>query len=179
MQLRKEIITHFAFLTSFLLFVTVFRSWFDIYYITFWIGGVVGTILPDFDQLVYVYLLKPTDLSSQRIGSLIQQKNLKAAMRVMATTRSERKHLIFHTVQFQLVFLALALLIITSTGNFLGRGIVLGVMLHLIIDQVVDLVETGNLDNWFSQLQVNLDPDQKKWYLGFNIAILLLFGFFL
>lgn len=179
MQLRKEIITHFAFIISYLTLVTVFRGWFDTYYITFWVGGLVGTILPDLDQLVYVYLLRPTDLSSQRINSLLQQKNLKSAMRVMATTRSERKHLIFHTAQFQVIFLVLAFLVVTSTGNFLGRGMVLGAMLHLVIDQVVDLVETGNLDNWFSQFQLNLDAEQKKWYLGFNMLALLVFGFFL
>ena len=56
---------------------------------------------------------------------------------------------------------------------------VLGVMLHLVIDQVVDLVETGGLDNWFSQFQLRLNEEQKRWYLGINVALILLFGFML
>lgn len=179
MQLRKEIITHFAFLISFFTLITLFRSWYDLFYLPFWIGGIIGTVLPDLDQFIYVYFLRPTDLSSQRTYSLIQQKNLKAAMRVMATTRTERKYLIFHTAHFQLIFLILAFLVVTSTGNVLGRGIVLGTSLHLIIDQVVDFMETGRLDNWFRQFQLRLDEEQKKWYLGFNILALFVFGFLL
>ncbi len=179
MKLRKEIATHFSFMVAFFTFITIYKGLFDLYYLPFWIGGVLGTILPDVDHLIYVYVLKPADLSSQRVASYIGKRDAKSAIRVLYESRIERVSLIFHTAHFQLIFLVLAFLVVTSSGSPLGRGIVLAFSLHLLIDQVVDYMETGNIDNWFKQISVDLDAQQKKWYLGFNLAILLIFGFFL
>lgn len=179
MKLRKEIITHFSFMIAFLSLITVYKGLYDLYYLPFWIGGIIGTILPDVDHLIYLYVLKPTDLSSQRVASYIGKGDVKSAVRVLYESRIERVSLIFHTAHFQLIFLVLAFLVVTSSGSPLGRGIVLAFALHLLIDQVVDFMETGNINNWFRQISVDLDAQQKKWYLGFNLAILLVLGFFL
>lgn len=179
MKLRKEIITHFSFMVAFLSLITVYKGLFDIYYLSFWLGGILGTMLPDVDHLIYIYILKPSDLSSQRIASYINKRDTKNAVRVLYESRLERTSLIFHTAHFQLIFLILAFLVITSSGSVFGRGLVLSFSLHLLIDQFVDFMETGRIDNWFKQISVDLDANQKKWYLGFNLAILLVFGFFL
>ena len=179
MKLQKELITHFSFVIAFLALITLYKGLFDVYYLSFWFGGILGTILPDIDHFIYIYVLKPNDLSSQRIASYVDKRDTKNAIRVLYESRLERKSLIFHTAHFQLIFYVLAFLVITSSGSVFGRGIVLAFSLHLLIDQVVDFVETGNIDNWFKQISMDLDANQKKWYLGFNLAILLVFGFFL
>lgn len=176
--MKKDLITHFTFLVAFFLFITIFRRWFDISFITFWVGGVVGTLLPDADHLIYVYLSKPHELTSQRVNNLLAGKNVKKSWDLLAITRTERKDLIFHSAYFQVIFIILSFLVISSSGNYFGRGLVLAFMLHLLIDQVVDLVEVNSLDNWFGKLIVITDKLQRRVYLVVNLIVLLVFGFY-
>ncbi len=110
---------------AFFALITVYKGLYDLYYLPFWIGGIIGTILPDVDHLIYIYVIKPTDLSSQRVASYINKRDVKSAVRVLYESRIERVSLIFHTAHFQLIFLVLAFLVVTSSGSPLGRGIVL------------------------------------------------------
>lgn len=175
--MRKEIFIHFAFLISFLIFVSLFKGFFSFSYWALWLGGIIGTILPDIDHLVYVLFLEPQDLNSQRISFKISKREIIDAFRLMAETRKERKNLIFHTTLFQVIFVILSFWIITSSGSIFGRGLVLGFLLHLLIDQLVDLQDTGNLTNWLKQ--VTLDKNQMLFYIGVNLVIILIFGFLL
>ena len=177
--MKKEVLIHFLFLIALFALVTLVKDWFDLIYLPFWFGGILGTILPDVDHLIYVYMLAPKEQTSQDVAGLISKSDWKASLTLLASTRSERTNLIFHTAHFQILFLAFALLVITSSGSLLGRGLVLAFLLHLLIDEVVDFIETGNLSNWFNKIQVSLDKEQMQWYLIANIVVLLIFGFLL
>lgn len=72
-----------------------------------------------------------------------------------------------------------AFLKVTSSGNLLGQGLVLAFLIHLLIDQIVDLVEKKNVDKWFSRMPVELDEKQRKWFIGANVlAVVVLAVFF-
>lgn len=176
MKLRKELITHFSFTVSFFVIITIFRRWFDLYYLPFWIGGILGTIMPDLDQLIYIYFLKPTETGSQRITAMLDRRDVMGALKSLSEARYQRNKLIFHTAQFQLIFLVLTFFVISSSGNYFGWGIVLAFSLHLLIDEVVDLMETKGLKNWFTELPIELDKEQRRWYLVVNFLILLVLG---
>jgi hypothetical protein len=177
--MKREAIIHFTFWVAFFLLISLFRGWFSLAYLPLWFGGIVGTILPDVDHLIYVYFLRPHELSSQRVNSMVSKHELVKSLQYLAETRSERTHLIFHTGYFQAIFFALAFLVITSSGSIFGRGLVLGFALHLIIDQVVDIMETGKLENWLRQLPIELEEEQQRWYLGLMLLIFLVFAFIL
>ena len=115
----------------------IIKKYFDLSYWTFWIGGIVGTILPDTDRALYPYLGLPEPV--------IQKKDL-----------------IFHTTFFQIIFLVLTFWMITSSGSFFGRGLVLAFSLHLLVDQAIYLIET---------------KDKVRWLVMF--LLLLTFGFLL
>jgi hypothetical protein len=176
---KKDLLTHFTFLIAFFIFISLFKSWLALSFLPFWIGGILGTLLPDLDHLIYVYLLKPHELTSQRVNSLIASRNIVKTWNLLASTRSERTELIFHTVSFQLIFLIFAFLVVTSSGSLLGRGLVLAFSLHILIDQAIDLIETDNLDNWFRKLPVSLNTRQRHWYLAVTLVTLLILGFVL
>jgi hypothetical protein len=177
--MKKEIFIHFSFLVVFFFLISLFRGWMDFNYWSFWLGGMVGTLLPDLDHFIYVYFLRPHELTSQRVGYLIGKREILKSLRLLAQTRSERTKLIFHTANFQLIFLVLTFLVITSSGSLFGRGLVLAFGLHLLVDQVVDLKETGSLDNWFSSFLISLDNSQIKGFWLILLLILLVFGFLL
>lgn len=177
--MKKELVTHFSFMIALFIFISLYRGWFDLTYLPFWAGGILGTILPDIDHLIYVYFLRPGDETSQKVVSLIGKRETVKSLALMAETRGERKHLIFHTLQFNILFLLFVFLIVTSSGSYLGRGIVLAFSLHLLIDQIIDFMETGSLSNWLRQVNVAFTKGQRRWYLILNVFVLLVFGFLL
>lgn len=175
--MKRELFIHFSFWFFFFVFVAVVKHYFALNYWSFWLGGLVGIILPDIDHLIYVYFVKPTDLSSQRINYLVNKKELSRSVELLYETRSERRGLIFHTIFFQLIFFILTFWMLSSSGSYFGRGLVLSFIFHLSVDQLIDLNDIKNLENWFTYLPFKLDFKQSKNYWIISTAVILLLGF--
>ncbi len=110
--MRKEILTHFGFLFVFTVLIVLLKRWFALSYWPFAVGGILGTILPDLDHLIYVYLLRPQELTSQRVNLMVQKRSLWPTLELLAATRTERRELIFHSFYFQIIFWILTFLVI-------------------------------------------------------------------
>ncbi len=176
--MKKDLITHFVYMLAFLILVALYRQWIALEYLPLLFGGMIGTLLPDIDHLIYIYLLKPNESMSKEVTNLVGNRNFLKSWNILANTRTERKNLIIHSAHFQLIFLAFAFFVITSTGSLLGRGLVLAFALHILIDQIIDYMETKKLDHWFTKIPLALSEKQKRWYLIGNIAALIILGFF-
>lgn len=174
--MRRELFIHFSFWFAFFVAIAVFKNYFTLSHWPFWLGGLIGVVMPDIDHLIYVYFIKPTDLSSQRINYLINKKTLLRSVELMYETRTERRGLVFHTIFFQLIFFILTFWMLSSSGSYFGRGLVLSFILHLSIDQLIDLNDLKNLENWFTNLPFKLDLTQSKIYWRISTAIILLLG---
>lgn len=180
--MRKEILTHLAYLLGFSVLVIIFRGWFqlDINNATriglFLAGGLIGTLLPDIDHLIYVYVLKPQDLTSMRVDYMVKKREFWSTLELLSLTRDERKTLIFHTAHFQVIFWVLAFLVLSSSASVFGRGLVLAFALHLIVDQLLDLLQLEHLHNWFAKINLTLEKEKYVLYWIANIGILLLLG---
>lgn len=172
--MKREIALHFVSTLILLVLIILFKRWFNLSYWPVIVGGVVGTFLPDIDHYIYVYFLAPQDLTSQRVGSLVAKKDVGRSISLLYETRAERKNLIFHSFYFQMIFWVLAFLVISSSGSVFGRGLVGAFALHLILDQFVDLRQTGSLENWFSQINISLTKERATQYIGVSLAVLLL-----
>ena len=187
--MKKEILTHIVYLLVFSILVILVKRYFLPLELTsalrialFLLGGILGTIMPDIDHLIYIYLLHPQELTSQRVNYVMGNMALPVKQRIwqvfelMTATREERKGLIFHTIHFQLIFWVLTFLVISSSGSILGRGLVLAFSLHLIIDQLLDLMKLENLDNWFRAWNIELEKEKYLFYWLGNVVVLLIFG---
>ena len=176
--MKREIYLHTVFYISFFVFITIFQKYFDVSYWVFWIGGLFGTILPDIDHLLYLYL-KPQELTTQRAQFYWDRNEIKRIFTLLYETRGERRGLIFHSVLFQLIFLVLTFWIVTSSGSLFGKGMVLAFSLHLLIDQIADIVELRSFDNWTKGINYQFDLQKAKLYwLGVLILVLILGLFF-
>lgn len=175
--MKKEIFIHFSFLISIFILISLLKGWMNPAYWPFWAGGVVGTLLPEIDHFIYVYFLKPHELTSQRFSYMMGKRDLKRSLTLLAETRTERTKLIFHTAAFQIVFAILTFFVITSSGSLLGRGLVLSFYLHLLIDQLIDFTKIGNLEIWFQDFPIRLDEDKRKIYWGVVTFLFLIFAF--
>ncbi|OGM75532.1 hypothetical protein A2210_00340 [Candidatus Woesebacteria bacterium RIFOXYA1_FULL_40_18] len=177
--MKKELFTHFAFLISFFILVSIFRGYFSLPFWPFWVGGILGTLMPDLDHFLYVYFLRPQELTSQRVNYMLGKGEVFKTLDLLAETRYERTKLIFHTIFFQVIFFILSFLVISSSGSIFGRGLVLAFLLHLSIDQIIDLKETGGFSNWMRDMPFVLDRTRTIYYVIATLLIILLFGFLL
>ncbi len=171
--MKKELLVHFGAAASYLFFLSLFNDWLDVKYYELWIGGVIGTLLPDIDHLIYIYL-RPHELTSQRVSRKARSANVFEALELLAMTRSERNKLIFHTAPFQVLMTILCFLVVTSSNSLLGMGLALTFLLHLLVDQVLDLADQKNLANWFYQTPINLDIKKASLYWGVGVLALLI-----
>lgn len=177
--MKKEALLHFSVLVIYFALITLYKRWFDSpVYLLFWVGGIVGTLLPDFDHLIYSYISRPQDLTSQRAQHMFSAKEITKAGNLLAMTRYERVSPIFHTAFFQVFFAIFSFFVITSTGSLLGRGLVLAFLLHLVVDQTKDYLDTDSLDRWFYNLKLKPTSQTTSFYLLANFLLIAFFGLF-
>lgn len=175
--MRRELLVHFSFWFSFFVFISLVRGYLSIGYWPFWLGGILGTFLPDIDHFIYLFFLRPQELTSQRVVYSLGKGEFARTLDLLYETRYERRGLIFHTIFFQIIFLVLTLWMITSSASLFGRGLVLAFALHLSIDQVTDLVDMKSLANWFKFIPINLDFRQSELYSLGVLIVVCVFGF--
>lgn len=183
--MKKELLLHF--LTTLVLLAIVFLLKFlnlnsleaNLSYWPLFVGGFIGMLLPDVDHVIYIYYLRPYEVTSQRVMYQAQKGNLKSSWDILSSTREERVNLILHTILFQVVFVILSFLVVTSSVSLLGLGLVLAFLLHLLVDQILDLNQNGNIQNWFKNIPIILDKLETNIYLIANAIIILVFGILL
>lgn len=132
--MKKYIINNFLIWLGYFVFLVVVNSMYSFSYWPLYIGGLVGLfIMPNLDHLLYVFVFKPQELTSQRIIALVHNSPYKDVLRLLYDTADERIDLIFHTPLFQIIFAVLTFWVVTSSGNLFARGLVLSFMLSLSI----------------------------------------------
>jgi hypothetical protein len=173
---KRELTKHFMFWLIYFVLIILIKHYFSLFYLPFVIGGLVGVVLPDIDHIIYAYLIKPQDLTSQRLNFLINKNEILRSVELLYETREERHELIFHSLLFQGIFFILMVWMLSSSGSLLGRGLVISFMLHLSVDQFIDLKKLGNLNNWFKNLPFRFDDKQSKIYWIISTSLILLMG---
>lgn len=167
--MKKEITNHFIFFFSFFLLSTLVKQYFNWIHLLFWAGGIVGTVLPDVDHLLYVFVFKPIELTSQRVSYYLKNKQVKEGIRLLYDTRLERKDLIFHDFRFLVIFAILTFWVVSSSGSLFGRGLVLGFWLHLSVDYLKRFLE--------GEYVVNQNKDKSLYFVVGMFLLLFIFGF--
>lgn len=130
---KKEVLNNLIYFFIYFVFVTLFNKLFSFTYWPIYLGGLIGLFMPNLDHILYIFVFKPLELTSQRVKILINEKRYKEALMLLYDTKEERKDLIFHSTNFQLIFAVLTFWVISSSGNLFGRGLVLGFFLSLVI----------------------------------------------
>jgi hypothetical protein len=175
--MNKQLALYYASFIVFFLLMSLARGWFSIAFIVFWVGGAIGAILPDVDHFIYVYLLRPHEVTSQRAVRMMGSGKLLSTYGLLARTRNERTNLIFHTVLFQIIFFVFTFFVLSSSNSLFGRGIVLAFSLHLLVDQFLDFQQIGSINHWFKNISVNFDKNKTIFYWTAASISLVVFGF--
>lgn len=165
--MRKEITNHLIYLLAYFIFLTLANSLYSFKYWPLYVGGLVGLFMSNLDHLLYIFVLKPQELTSLRVSTLIKNKQFKEALVLLYDTRGERTDLMFHTVMYQLIFAVLTFWVVSSSGNLFGRGLVLAYYLSLVL---------FNLKKFLNKEVIFGDLDQTRIYFAGQVILLFVFG---
>jgi len=177
--LKKETFFHLIVFFGLFILITLIKKYFDLSYWPFWVGGLIGTFLPDIDHLIYVYFIAPQELTSQRVTQAVGKRKFTETAGLLVDTKNEREQLVFHNILFQLIFITASVLVLTSSGSIFGRGLVIAFNLHLLIDQFIDLNEGLSLSRWYKNLPFSFEKPVFRAYMFVVLLVILFFGFLL
>jgi hypothetical protein len=131
------------------------------------LGGVLGWLLEWLDRLVYIYWSHPGAQLSQYVRYHFGKREFKAGWQLLRRRQAELAELTFRSALFQLVWVVLAVFALTSTVSSFGKGLVMGLGLHILTDEWRDyLRDRETLKRWlFWQIKRDISEREMKVYL--------------
>ncbi len=136
--MKRVFFIHISFLVSFFILLSLVNSWLALSYWPLWLGAIIGSVLPELDSLVYVFFVNPQELTSQRVIYFFKKGNILSAIKLLNETSAERDLLVFHSLSFILVSFVLLFWLATSSSNLLGLGIGFSIVLHGLVNELID-----------------------------------------
>ncbi|MCS7091981.1 MAG: hypothetical protein NZM26_01365 [Patescibacteria group bacterium] len=185
--MKERLIVHTSLFFALLLLVGLFKQWFSSYELSslyrvilpFLYGAIIGSLLPYLDHLIYVYGIRPEELTSQRVRGYFSKGNLVSGIKLLFASHDERNKFILHTAHFQLIFVLVSFWVVSSGASIFGKGVVVFFLLHLVVEQILQLNEKKNINNWFYAIPFDLSKKQQILYVGVNLVLVLLLALFL
>lgn len=170
---NRRFIVSFSYLTL----IILLRWRLDWQIINWYFGGGLGWLLVFLERLVWVYWTKPQTQLATEARYLISQRRFKAVGQLLMMRSQEQIELSFHSALFQAVWVPLALFAITSTASMFGKGMIMGLGLHLLYDEWQDYRRSPELlRSWlFWQIKRTVSFQEQKVYLWImTIAFVIL-----
>jgi hypothetical protein len=140
------------------------------------LGGALGWNLLFIDQLLWVYFSHPEAELSKEVKTLVDQGRYKAVYRFLKEKEDKQQHRAFKNFLFQISWLVLTIFVMTSTAGLFGKGLVMGVGLHLLIEEWQSFQSQGNFDWLFWQMKEKLDQHGQKIFLYLVSGFFILFS---
>lgn len=97
------------------------------------VGVIVGVLVLFADRIVYTYSYPGAQIS-QQFAWYIKEKKYLDALELLDVRRLEQERLTFRSALFMSIWVPLAFFALTSTTGFFGKGVVMGLMLHILAD---------------------------------------------
>ncbi len=108
------------------------------------LGWILGNLLAELDHVSYVIVCNPQELTCQRVRQELGVRSWKSAWELLRRTAGERTRLPIHNILTGLVVAVLGVWIVSSAGNVLTLGVVVGLGVRLFTD-----FWSSNKKDWF------------------------------
>jgi hypothetical protein len=183
--MQKYVLAHlpmalgYAFLIFLINGFLPFGSW-DSYLNWFWwvVGVVAGVLILFVDRIVYTYSYPGTQIA-QQFAWYIKQKHYGEALSMLYDRRLEAERLTFRSSLFMVVWVPLAFFALTSTPALFGKGVVMGIMLHILWDswrlQRIDPKRLHLRLFWLVKREIT--DEERSIFLWVLTVIFILFSF--
>lgn len=169
-----------------LLIFALRSSWwqFDVLHILSWVwwvvGVIVGVLILFLDRIAYIYSY-PTEQLSQQFLWYVGQKKYVSALSLLDTRRLEQEKLVFRSALFMVIWIPLSFFALTSTAALFGKGVVMGLMLHDLVDAwQLQRRDASRLNvRLFSMIRGTITPDEQLLFLWVMSFVFVLFSFWI
>lgn len=172
--MRKTLPLRLIVFLIYFIVIVLLKRWFNVDGLIFLFGGLLGFIFPFFEYIIYIYFLEPESAFSKETKSVLKPQNFIAVSNEMYINGNLRKKFIIHTWYFYALILLLSIYVITSSGSYFGRGLILGFAITLSGIQIEDYLKLGTLNNWLSEPLKFFDKERQLWYLIGNLLFLFI-----
>lgn len=144
-----------------------------------WLLGVtIGVLLLFIDRIVYTYSYPGTQIA-QQFTWYWQQKKYISALTLLYDRRLEAERLTFRSSLFIIMWIPLAFFALTSTSVLFGKGVVMGIMLHILSDSWrLHKADPRRLHlRLFWLIKREVTDEERLTFLWITTAIFTLFSF--
>ncbi|MEI8232396.1 MAG: hypothetical protein WCG44_01495 [bacterium] len=138
--MKRYLVSHLPLAIGYALIIFLIRSgwWkFDWVSMASWIwwilGVVIGVLVLFADRIVYTYSYPGAQIS-QQFSWYIKEKKFLSAFELLDVRRLEQERLSFRSSLFMAIWVPLSFFALTSTTGLFGKGVVMGLMLHILAD---------------------------------------------
>ncbi len=97
------------------------------------LGVIVGVLILFADRIVYTYSYPGAEVS-KAFAWLFKEKKYLQALNMLDEHRLEQERLTFRSSLFMSLWVPLSFFALTSTSGLFGKGVVMGLMLHILND---------------------------------------------
>lgn len=177
----SKLVVHQYWLFGILLLLTGFRFLngsfsLSVWLLWWWLGAVMGFLFVFLDRLIYAFWQQPDDILSIQLKQLFGQGKIWSGLALALQERTEQKHLVIRSVLFLGIWVLLGFLTLTSTNTVFGRGLMLGIGLHLTFDLLADYFGKGrDLRFWFWQIKREMSQQEMTVVVwGYVILFVLI-----
>lgn len=143
-------------------------------------GVLLGVWILFFDRIVYTFSY-PNEQLSQHYVWLWKQKKRREALALLDQRRSEQQKLTFRSGLFMVVWVLLAFFALTSTVVMFGKGVVMGLMLHILYDSWrLQRMDSSRLNTrLFWQIGRQVSYEEQLVFLYVMSGMFILFSFWI
>lgn len=147
-------------------------------WVTWVIGVNVGVLILFIDRVAYTYAY-PEEQLSQQFAWFVKNKQYIRAIEVLDARRHEQEKLTFRSAIFMTLWIPLAFFALTSTSALFGKGVVMGLMLHILADswRIQRDNPAGLNTRLFWQIKRVFTNEEKLVFISFMTGIFALFSF--
>lgn len=133
--MKRYVLAHLPMALIYGLVVLVLNAgWSDLVGWSLWILGVIlGVLVLFVDRIVYTYSYPGAQIS-QQFSWYIKEKKYLSALELLDLRRLEQERLSFRSALFMAIWVPLSFFALTSTTGLFGKGVVMGLMLHILMD---------------------------------------------
>lgn len=146
---------------------------------TWWVLGVVVGVLVLFaDRIAYTYSYPGAQIS-QQFAWYIKEKKYLSALELLDMRRLEQERLTFRSALFMAIWVPLAFFALTSTSGLFGKGVVMGLMLHILADSWrLQRVDSRRLHvRLFWIIKREITDEERLTFISIITAMFVLFSF--
>lgn len=154
---------------------STFSSW-----MLFVVGVVIGVLMLFLDRIVYTYSY-PNEQLSQTFDYYAKQKQWMRGLNLLDSRREEQNRLTFRSALFIAVWVPLSFFAITSTSALFGKGVVMGLMLHILSDawRLQKISPERLSERLFWQIARPITQEERLVFMTIVSIVFVLFSFWI